>query len=176
MDPGACGAPPCPARENAPTDKEPAIKEANAMDLDKVELPEGYRPSLDEEYMCGRQLAYFRRLLLEWKERLIKESESTLSRLKEEALNHADAVDRGTAEAETAFELRTRDRYRKLIKKIDNSIERIEDGTYGYCEETEEPIGIRRLEARPIATLSIKAQEAHEREERLGKILKASMA
>lgn len=132
----------------------------------RVELEPGYLPSDKEEYMSPKQLEYFRKKLTEWKHELIKEAQETLNHLKTDRLNEPDPTDRATAETETAFELRTRDRYRKLINKIDKSLERIENGSYGYCEETGEPIGIKRLEARPIATLCIEAQEKHERFER----------
>lgn len=131
-----------------------------------MDLPEDYRPSEDEPYMNPRQLEYFRRELVKWREDLLRESEETLNKLREEKENNPETVDRGSSESATAFELRSRDRYRKLLKKIENALERISDGTYGYCEETEEPIGVKRLMARPIATLSIEAQERHEREER----------
>jgi len=112
------------------------------------------------------QLEYFRQKLLRWRAELLAESTETLHHLKEESLAEADLTDRASLEAERALELRTRDRERKLISKIDAALERIEDGSYGFCEETDEPIGIRRLEARPIATLSLEAQERHERMER----------
>lgn len=131
-----------------------------------VDLPEGYIPSDDEPYMNPRQVEYFRRELIAWRENLLQESEKTLNKLKEDKERDIEAVDQGTNESATAFELRTRDRYRKLIKKIERALERISNGTYGYCEETEEEIGIRRLLARPIATLSLEAQERHEREKK----------
>ncbi|MEW5734191.1 MAG: RNA polymerase-binding protein DksA [Thermodesulfobacteriota bacterium] len=134
-----------------------------------VDLPEGYTPTEKESYMNDRQLEFFRRRLLDWKQELLKESEQTVKRMREGTLLEADPLDQGTSETEWAFELRTRDRYRKLIKKIDQALERIEDGSYGFCEETGEEIGIKRLMARPVATLSISAQERHEREERLQK-------
>jgi DnaK suppressor protein len=129
-------------------------------------LPPGYRPSEDEEFMSPLQVEYFRQKLLRWRESLLAESTDTLQHLKEESLLKPDLTDRATLEAERLIELRTRARERKLISKIDAALDRIADGTYGYCEETDEPIGIRRLEARPIATLSIEAQERHERMER----------
>ena len=116
--------------------------------------------------MNERQLEYFRQKLLDWKEEILRESRETLSHLQKETENHPDLVDRASSETDRALELRTRDRQRKLISKIDDAIRRIEDGSYGYCEETAEPITIKRLEARPIATLSIEAQERHERLER----------
>lgn len=129
-------------------------------------LPSGYRPSEDEEFMNPIQREYFRQKLLRWRAELLAESNATLQQLKEESLAEADIADRATLETDRYTELRTRDRERKLISKIDAALLRIEDGTYGYCEETAEPIGIRRLEARPIATLSLEAQERHERMER----------
>ncbi len=132
-----------------------------------IELPEGYRPSEDEEYMNPMQLEYFRRKLLAWKQELMEEADSTLTALREENWQEPDINDRATLESDAALELRTRDRYRKLIKKIDKALDRIADGSYGYCEETGEPIGIKRLEARPIATLTIEAQEKHERLEKV---------
>ena len=116
--------------------------------------------------MCARQREYFRRKLLDWRVELLDESTETLKIMQEESLAEPDMADRASLEADRALELRTRDRQRKLISKIDDALERIEDGSYGYCEETNEPISLRRLEARPIATLSIEAQERHERMER----------
>lgn len=129
-------------------------------------LPEDYQPNGNEEYMNDRQIAYFRRLLVQWRDELLAESGKTLQKLKEGKDNNPETIDRGTSESDTAFELRTRDRYRKLLKKIDYALERIEDGSYGFCEETGEEIGIKRLLARPVATLSIEAQERHERAEK----------
>ena len=129
-------------------------------------LPPDYRPSDDEEFMNPRQVEYFRQLLLRWRADLFADSSGTLRHLKEESLLKPDLTDRATLETEHAIELRTRDRERKLISKIDAALGRLDSGTYGYCEETDQPIGIRRLEARPIATLSIEAQERHERMER----------
>ena len=129
-------------------------------------LPADYRPTDGEEFMNPRQLEYFRQKLLRWRSELLEETSETLTHLKEESLSEPDITDRATLETERALELRTRDRERKLIAKINAALERIEDGTYGYCEETDEPISLRRLEARPIATLTIEAQERHERMER----------
>jgi len=129
-------------------------------------LPPNYRPSDDEEFMNPVQLEFFRQKLLRWRAELLAESSETLQHLKEESLSEPDVADRATLETDRFTELRTRDRERKLISKIDEALQRIEDGTYGYCEETDEPIGLRRLEARPIATLSLEAQERHERLER----------
>jgi DnaK suppressor protein len=129
-------------------------------------LPPGYRPSEDEEFMNPLQVEYFRQKLLRWRAELLSDSSGTLRSLKEESLLKPDLTDRASLETERAIELRTRDRERKLISKIDAALYRIDTGTYGFCEETDEPIGIRRLDARPIATLSIEAQERHERMER----------
>ena len=126
-----------------------------------------YRPSEDEEFMNERQLAYFKQKLLDWKEDILRESRETVSHLQKETENHPDLADRASSETDRALELRTRDRQRKLISKIDAALRRIEDGSYGYCEETGEPIGLARLAARPIATLSLEAQERHERRERV---------
>jgi RNA polymerase-binding transcription factor len=132
----------------------------------RMMLPPDYRPSEDEEFMSPLQVEYFRQKLLRWRAELLADSAETLRSLQEESLLKPDLTDRATLETERAIELRTRDRERKLISKIDAALERLDTGTYGYCEETDEPIGIRRLEARPIATLSIEAQERHERMER----------
>jgi DnaK suppressor protein len=132
----------------------------------KIDLPPDYRPSETEEFMNPLQLEYFRRKLLTWRMQLIQESEGTLHHLQQESLVESDWTDRATAETDVALELRTRDRARKLIVKIDEALARVEEGTYGYCEDTAEPISLRRLEARPIATLSLEAQERHERMER----------
>jgi RNA polymerase-binding transcription factor len=129
-------------------------------------LPPDYRPSDDEEFMNPLQLEYFRQKLLRWRAELLAESSETLLHLKEESLSEPDIADRATLETDRYTELRTRDRERKLIAKIDEALQRIENGTYGFCEETDEPIGVRRLDARPIATLSLEAQERHERLER----------
>jgi len=129
--------------------------------------PAAYRPSDDEPFMNERQLAYFKAKLMDWKDDILRESKGTVVNLKAETENHPDLVDRASSESDRALELRTRDRQRKLIGKIDAALQRIEDGSYGYCEETGEPIGIARLEARPIATLSLEAQERHERRERV---------
>ncbi len=126
----------------------------------------GYRPSNDEEFMNERQQDYFRGKLLDWKRDILRESQGTLNNLQEDDNHMPDVSDRATSETEKALELRTRDRQRKVISKIDSALRRIEAGEYGYCEETGEPIGIGRLDARPIATLSLEAQERHEREER----------
>ena len=129
-------------------------------------LPPDYRPSEDEEFMNPLQVEYFRQKLLRWRAELLAESSETLLHLKEESLSEPDITDRATLETDRFTELRTRDRERKLISKIDEALQRIENGSYGYCEETDEPIGVRRLDASPIATLSLEAQERHERLER----------
>jgi DnaK suppressor protein len=126
-----------------------------------------YRPSDKEPFMNERQREYFRLKLLNWREDILKEAKETLQHLQDESQNHPDLADRASSETDRAIELRARDRQRKLIAKIDAALQRIEDGTYGYCEETGEPITLKRLEARPIATLSIEAQERHERRERV---------
>ncbi len=127
-----------------------------------IELPKGYRPSPDEEYMNPRQLAYFRQKLKDWRDQLVEESRQTMENLREEVRDVGDDAERATRETENSLELRTRDRYRKLISKIEKALRRIEEGRYGYCEETDEEIGLERLEARPIATLSLDAQERRE--------------
>jgi RNA polymerase-binding transcription factor len=126
-----------------------------------------YRPSQKEPFMNERQREYFRQKLLVWKEEILREARETLQHLQDENQNHSDLADRASSETDRAIELRARDRQRKLIAKIDAAIQRIDDGTYGYCEETGEPIALKRLEARPIATLSLEAQERHERRERV---------
>jgi len=132
-----------------------------------ITLPPDYRPSEREDFMNPIQVEYFRQKLLRWRADLIKEADGTLASLSEGGIREADITDRASVETDRALELRTRDRARKLIAKIDQALVRIEIGTYGYCEETAEPIGLKRLEARPIATLSIEAQERHERMERV---------
>lgn len=126
-----------------------------------------YQPSDKEPFMNERQREYFRAKLLAWREDILKEAKETLLHLQEENVNHPDLADRASSETDRSIELRSRDRQRKLISKIDDAIARIDDGTYGYCEETGEPISLRRLEARPIATLSVEAQERHERREKV---------
>eukprot|EP01037_Dinobryon_pediforme_P006980 gene6978-7048_t len=132
-------------------------------------LQSDYRPSEDEPFMNDRQRDYFRRKLLIWKEEILRESRETLATLQNESENHPDIADRASSESDRAIELRARDRQRKLISKIDAAMSRIEDGSYGFCEETGEPISLKRLDARPIATLSIEAQERHERREKVYK-------
>src|ERR1051325_6490448 len=126
-----------------------------------------YRPTEKEPFMNERQKEYFRQKLAIWREDILKEAKDTLQHLQDENVNHPDLADRASSETDRAIELRARDRQRKLISKIDAALHRIDDGPYGYCEETGEPIGIKRLEARPIATLSVEAQERHERRERV---------
>ncbi len=133
----------------------------------KIELEDDYRPSEDEPFMNEKQREYFRRKLLKWKEEILKEMRETLENLQENNEPLTDIADRASTETDRAIELRTRDRQRKLIAKIDAALKRIETGEYGYCEETGEPISLKRLEARPIATLSIEAQERHERMEKV---------
>lgn len=130
-------------------------------------LSDDYRPTEDESFMNARQRAYFKRKLIAWKDEIIHQTRETLAGLNTDSTQHADIADRATSETDRALELRARDRQRKVISKIDSALERIEDGSYGYCEETGDPIGLKRLEARPIATLSLEAQERHERRERV---------
>jgi DnaK suppressor protein len=132
----------------------------------RVVLPEGYKPNENEEYMNPLQLEYFRQKLTLWREELLAESRETLNHLKEENWNEPDLNDRASIETETTIELRTRDRYRKLIDKIEVALKKIDEGEYGYCEETGEEIGIKRLLARAVATLCIEAQERHENYEK----------
>ncbi len=132
----------------------------------RIELPEGYTPSEDEDYMNPQQVEYFRQKLQRWRDDLLRESRDTMNHLKEENWHEADIADRASLETEAGVELRTRNRYLKLISKIDQAMRRIETGDYGYCEETGDPIGVRRLEARPVATMTIEAQERHERMEK----------
>ncbi|MBV8097399.1 MAG: RNA polymerase-binding protein DksA [Acetobacteraceae bacterium] len=132
-----------------------------------ITLPPDYRPSENEEFMNPVQVEFFRQRLYRWRADLLREADGTLASLSEGGINEPDVTDRASVETDRALELRTRDRARKLISKIDQALLRLENGTYGYCEETGEPIGVRRLEARPIATLSLEAQERHERMERV---------
>jgi DnaK suppressor protein len=139
------------------------------MSTVRVELPKGYKPGTKEEYMCAEHLEYFRQKLMGWKAELVEESRETISHLQQEVRDVGDEAERATRETENSLELRTRDRYRKLINKIDKALLRIEDGEYGYCEETGEEIGLARLEARPIATLCLDAQERWEiRQKQIG--------
>ncbi len=132
-----------------------------------TELPEGYVPSPDEEFMNPRQLEYFRRKLEAWKKDILRESAETLQNLQQDNLREPDIADHASSETDWSVELRTRDRQRKLVSKIDSALRRIENGEYGYCEVTGEPISLKRLDARPIATMTIEAQEAHERAEKV---------
>jgi DnaK suppressor protein len=149
--------------------KKPAAKSGNKgrSRNSSILLPEGYRPSENEPFMNERHRTYFRNKLVAWKEEIIRQNRETLHILHEDSAQHADLADRATSETDRALELRARDRQRKLIAKIDAAVARIEEGTYGYCEETGEPIGLKRLDARPIATLSLEAQERHERREKV---------
>jgi DnaK suppressor protein len=152
-----------------------------ATALDRLEDPEkhlppaandgddGYRPSADEEFMNPRQQEYFREKLLQWKDAIFREAAGTLTQLQNESLREADLTDRASSETDWSIELRTRDRQRKLISKIDAAIRRIEEGEYGFCEVTGEPISLARLEARPIATMTVEAQERHERQEKVSR-------
>jgi DnaK suppressor protein len=142
-----------------------AKKKIPEDDFDNI--PADYRPSEDEPFMSERQRAYFRRKLLNWREEILRSTKETLQHLQDDSAQHADIADRATSETERALELRARDRQRKLIAKIDAALMRLDEGTYGYCEETGEPISLKRLDARPIATLSVEAQERHERRERV---------
>lgn len=132
-----------------------------------VSLPDDYRPSDDEPFMSDRQQLYFRLKLQAWRADILREAQETLAHLNQDSTQYADIADRATTETDRAVELRARDRQRKLISKIEAAIARIADGSYGYCEDTGEPIGLKRLDARPIATLSLEAQERHERRERV---------
>lgn len=133
------------------------------------DLGEDYRPTADEEFMSPRQQAYFRSKLLDWKESILRESRGTLNQLQVDSLREPDVTDRASTETDWSIELRTRDRQRKLIAKIDAAIRRIDEGEYGYCEVTGEPISLARLEARPVATMTVEAQERHERHEKISR-------
>ena len=150
-----------PARKNTDNVVK-SILRMRTVNLDDVKLPEGYVPASKEEYMSPRHLLYFRQKLERWREELIAESQETLDHLRSETRDVGDEAERASRESDNILELRTRDRYRKLLKKIDDAMKRIEDGSYGYCEETGEEIGLGRLEARPIATLTVDAQERRE--------------
>ncbi len=142
-------------------------KMAARVKIADIVLPPGYKPSEDEPFMNDMHKAYFRKRLLDWKDEILRQTRETLAILHEDSTQHADLADRATSETDRATELRTRDRQRKLIAKIEAALGRIEDGSYGYCEDTGEPIGLKRLDARPIATLSVEAQERHERREKV---------
>lgn len=132
-----------------------------------VKLEDDYRPSDDEPFMNEKQKAYFKKKLETWRDDILRGSRETLTQLQEESVNHPDVADRASFETDKSIELRTRDRQRKLISKIDSALKRIKDDTYGYCEETGDPIGVKRLDARPVATMSLEAQERHERREKV---------
>lgn len=132
-------------------------------------VPDAYRPSANEEFMNPVQLAYFRQKLLSWKDEIVRESRDTMAQLKSGSIREADVTDRASSETDWSIELRTRDRQRKLIAKIDAALRRIDEGEYGFCEVTGEPISLARLEARPIATMTVEAQERHERQERISR-------
>jgi len=136
---------------------------------DQTGSEEGYRPGADEEFMNPRQLAYFRRKLVDWKESIHREAQGTLEQLQNDSLREPDVTDRASSETDWSVELRTRDRQRKLIAKIDAALRRIDEGEYGYCEVSGEPISLARLEARPIATMTLEAQERHERNEKVSR-------
>ncbi|HEX8642751.1 MAG TPA: RNA polymerase-binding protein DksA [Allosphingosinicella sp.] len=137
---------------------------------DRALVPDmGYRPSANEEFMNPLQLAYFRQKLLNWKDEILRESQGTIAQLKCGPLREADLTDRASSETDWSIELRTRDRQRKLISKIDSALRRIDSGEYGFCEVTGEPISLARLEARPVATMTVEAQERHERNERVSR-------
>ncbi len=142
-------------------------KMAARVKIAEIVLPPGYKPSESEPFMNDMHKAYFRKRLIEWKDEILRQTRETLAILHEDSAQHADLADRATSETDRATELRTRDRQRKLIAQIDAALGRIEDGSYGFCEDTGEPIGLKRLDARPIATLSVEAQERHERRERV---------
>lgn len=141
----------------------------SANDSAPITLDPDYRPTADEEFMGARQQAYFRAKLLNWKEAILRESRGTLNQLQVDSLREPDVTDRASAETDWSIELRTRDRQRKLISKIDAALRRIDEGEYGYCEVTGEPISLARLEARPVATMTVEAQERHERQEKVSR-------
>jgi len=138
-------------------------------EVDTTLLPEDYRPSPDEPFMGPRQTIYFRHKLLMWKDSILREAKETLQQLQTDSLREPDITDRASSETDWSIELRTRDRQRKLISKIDAALRRLDEGEYGYCEVTGEPISLARLEARPIATMTVEAQERHERNEKISR-------
>lgn len=144
-----------------------ATKHATAKKAKEIRLEPGYRPTESEPFMNERQREYFRRKLLSWKDEILRDAEDTLSAMQSDTEAHPDLVDRASSEGDRAIELRARDRQRKLISKIESALVRLDDGSYGFCEETGEPISLQRLDARPIATLSLEAQERHERREKI---------
>ena len=156
-----------PKASKGKSETKPAEMSAKPSTPEAILLPEGYRPSDDEEFMNPMQLAYFRNKLEIWRAELLNEATETITDLSQENLHRPDQMDRAQIESNAAIDLRTRDRERKLLQKIEAALRRIEDGSYGYCIETDEPINLRRLEARPIASLSLHAQEQHERNERI---------
>jgi len=137
--------------------------------FDQIVLPDGYRPSDSEEFMCADQRAYFLQKLRDWKESIVEESRATMAQLQVDSLREPDIADRASSETDWSIELRTRDRQRKLISKIDAAVRRLYEGEYGFCEVTGDPISLARLEARPIATMTLEAQEKHERIERVSR-------
>jgi DnaK suppressor protein len=146
-----------------------ALNTLPARQIADLEADDGYTPGVDEEFMNPRQLAYFRRKLLGWKDAVVREAQGTLAQLQNDSLREPDVTDRASSETDWSIELRTRDRQRKLIAKIDAALRRIEEGEYGYCEVSGEPISLARLEARPIATMTLEAQERHERNEKVSR-------
>ena len=140
-----------------------------SMKQKKPQISQSYIPTEKEEFMCSKQIEYFKKVLTTWRDEIIQGSSSTIDHLKEESSNKPDTTDRATIESERSLELRTRDRERKLLSKINKALKKLEDGSYGYCEETMQPISIKRLIARPIATLSVEAQEMHEKSEKIYK-------
>jgi DnaK suppressor protein len=136
---------------------------------DPADVDDGYRPAPDEPFMNERQLRYYRRKLLDWKDSILREAQGTLAQLQTDSIREPDVTDRASTETDWSIELRTRDRQRKLISKIEAALRRIEEGEYGYCEVTGEPISLARLDARPIATMTVEAQERHERQEKVSR-------
>ena len=145
------------------------VNSADLVELAANDSDDGYRPAADEPFMSLRQRDYFRHKLLGWKEAILREAQETLSQLQVDSLREADVTDRASSETDWSIELRTRDRQRKLVSKIDAAVRRIDEGEYGYCEVTGEPISLGRLEARPIATMTVEAQERHERQEKVSR-------
>ena len=141
----------------------------DSVPFDRLILPEGYSPTEGEDFMCDKHRAYFLRRLKDWKEAIIEESRATMAHLQVDSLREPDIADRASSETDWAIELRTRDRQRKLIAKIDSALRRIDSGEYGFCEVTGEPISLARLEARPVATMTLEAQERHERIEKVSR-------
>jgi DnaK suppressor protein len=146
-----------------------SVDESEKLPPPPTPAEDGYRPGAGEPFMNDRQLDYFRKKLLDWKEAILREAQGTISQLQADSLREADLADRASSETDWSIELRTRDRQRKLIAKIDAALRRIEEGEYGYCEVTGEPISLGRLEARPIATMTLEAQESHERNEKVSR-------